>query len=130
MEEEKKYTLAMPSKEFFASRCDVDDKEFGEFLYDMVVKFCLIAGEELPQPNRIDYQLHYYREASNGSGDDQSRYFSVNDKGLDFIHLTVRNGLCKAVEKYANISRREGQNLLVQLNNGKMTLGDFNEGLE
>lgn len=123
--------IAIPSKEYFAIRCGIKHKEVGEALYDLVVGICEIAEVEADNMKRIDYQMFWYRESSNSSADiDDSKYFNVDEKAIELIYDTIKRLLIPSILSYGEHKKAQGQDLLLQLNNGGITLKDFNENLK
>lgn len=126
----EKIKICLPGKDVFKIRIIKDNELIGCLIYDIVICFLELVGEEIKEQTTYlqSYQLGWYTGGSNGK--EESRYFIITEAELHFIHTLIRTNLIHTVEQYGAEQMQKGSDLLFQLNNGKLTIDDFNKKLE
>lgn len=118
----KPVIVVIVEKDYFKRRVVTGNDKLGEFMYETYIALLTAIGKEVEHSNRVDVGLFTYVES-----DAKHRYFEVEEKIAVVFQNNFRFKMSEALDKFAQDSRKEGTNLLMQLNSGELSLNDFNE---
>ena len=115
-------TVGIVEKQFFKHRVVKKNEELGEYLYEAYIKLLCAIGEETKHGNDMTVGLFTQVESTH-----KVRFFIVKEEIAEVLHDYFRFKMTDALEEFAKGNRKEGSNLLMQLNSGELTLKDFDD---
>lgn len=121
----KKYIVGVGPKDLFHNRMHIE-KELGEIIYNQLTSLLEVLGEEGNYPGIPDLRLGYYLDSNNKG----SRLFLLDEKPFDVIADNYSHSFFRELNRFASRERKKGSEVLFQLNNGELTLNQFNEKLK
>lgn len=118
--ETKKYVVAIVGKEIFHNRMHIE-QEFGEVLYDQIIFVLENIGIENAKGAFPDERIGFYLDSQNPG----SRKFELTeDKYWGFIE-NFSHRYFGRLEKYSKREQKKGTDVLFQLNEGNISMKDF-----
>ena len=121
---QESYIVNVVGKDLFPNRMHVE-KEFGEFLYEQLIFVLESIGEEVDS-GRPDLRLGVYLDSNN----EGSRKFQVNRSQFEGIWNLFGHKFYEQIKGFSKREQKKGTDVLFQLNNGNISMNDFNKNLE
>lgn len=126
MKKEKTLIVGIVEKQFFKHRVVSNDTTLGEYLYDFYIELLETAGKEIKRPvSFTDIRVFTQTDCSH-----DVRYFEVPKKVALVIEKYCTWEMQKSLNKFAISMRRQGTDILIQLNKGELTMNDLNKSIE
>lgn len=111
-------------RELFKIR-SCDDEEFGLFLYDQSKALLDAVGSKLDNRTRADVQLFTYTESGQ-----KCLQYEVPDEVAKVLIKYFKHNLKDELKKYGQRKKKEGTNLLMQLNSGELSMDEFDKTIK
>lgn len=119
-------TVGIVEKKYFSHRVVSNDIILGEYMYDFYIDLLQAIGKEIKSPVHFqDVRLFTQVESSH-----KVRYFEVSKEAAIVLEKYCAYNMQKALNKFAVKMRRQGTNILMQLNNGELSMKDIEEAIE
>ena len=123
-DESEKFVIGVVGKELFPQRMRVP-KEFGEVLYDQLIAVLEMVAEEVPSNVYKHERLGVYLDSNNPD----TRCFSMNENTFWKIRENFGQAFYTNLGLYAKSEQQKGANVLFQLNNGNISMSDFEKNM-
>jgi len=120
----EKIYISIVGKNLFPQRMHIE-KKFGELIYDQIIFVLENIGNEIDfylNPNNLDIRLGVYLDTAN----DDTRKFEIDKNLYEKFWTLFANGFFIELKNYSLRQQKLGTNLLFQLNNGTLSIDDFN----
>lgn len=117
--------IELANKKHYSIRC-CNDVEYGEFLFDQIKALLDLFGTKKDKPGRHpDLLLFHYNE----SGHDHTTY-EVSDEFAEIIWEFFLHQRKERLKEYSHRQMEDGTKLLFRLNDGSLSVDDFDETLK
>jgi|TARA_R110000822_G_scaffold6851_14_gene28707 hypothetical protein len=126
----RRYKVFIPGKDVFKIRLGLGE-ELGDSIYNSLINLLESSEEKIDLWEHYDFlpiQCFWYREGYNGK--EECKYYTCNEGVADFIISMLRGGIKEGILNYGASCKKEGSNLLFQLNNGELSMKEINDNLK
>lgn len=120
----KNHVVSIIQKDLFVKRFYSKYEPIGEYFYDFLINLLESVGKETETNDLADVQLWTYVESSYGN----QRQFLVSKAVAEMLY-DFRCTIDKQLTELGKSHQKIGNNLLMQLNNGDLSMKDFESGL-
>lgn len=121
----EKFIIGLIEKELFNDRMHIQDKDISDVFHDQITFVLSTIGKEVSK-QVCDYRLGVYLDTNNHN----YKCYELNQENYWNIREKFGHSFFKHIEEYAKREREKGSELLFQLNNGELTLSDFDKKLK
>ena len=121
---EKKYIIGVVGENLFPGRMHLDF-DLARILYKQLIAVLELIGVET-QKGICDIRLGVYLDSNN----EGTRKFILGEKESELIENHFSRQFIGVLLEYGKRERRKGSEILFQLNNGEVTMDQFNDKLK
>lgn len=121
-----KLPISIVGKNLFTSRMGIE-KQFGEILYDQVIFVLENIAVENPNSRtyHTDIRLGVYLDSNN----EGIRIFEIDEDKIDKFYDLFANRFYTEFKSYSDRQQKLGRNVLFQLNQGNLSMSEFEENI-
>ena len=119
------FIIGVIGKDLFNQRLHIQDEDFANVLYEQLIFVLKSLGTEVSE-GMCDYRLGVYLDTQN---EGYSRYKFNKDDYWD-IREKFGHFFYSELEAYSKREQKKGTEVLFQLNNGDLTMEQFNKKLK
>lgn len=126
MKKQETLIVGIVEKNFFKHRVVSNNVVMGEYMYDFYIDLLQSIGKEIKTPVSFqDVRLFTQTESSH-----KVRYFEVSKKTAIVLEKYCSYEMEKALNKFAVNMKKQGTNILIQLNNGELSMKELEKAIE